>query len=107
MELEDEERTVQLILADIVATIGPGYEFIVRANAQRVRQHTQGPEDDFRRVVEGTQQDLHDRFIDTDWPKCPLHNGRHPLWLGDGGWWCEQERVLLAPVGQLVSKLGL
>lgn len=34
------------------------------------------------RVVEETQQWLHDTFLDTTWPKCPEH-GNHPLWVND------------------------
>lgn len=32
------------------------------------------------RVLEETQQWLHDTFVDTTWPRCPEH-GNHPLWL--------------------------
>ena len=77
---EDEERTVRLLLADVSATVGPGHESIVRANAKRLREFIDDPEGYFARVVEDSQQDLHDERIDTDWPRCPLH-GRHPLWL--------------------------
>ena len=48
---------------------------------------------------------MHDSFIDTVWPHCPLH-GPHPLWLGDGGWWCMNKRVFIAPVGHLASTIG-
>jgi hypothetical protein len=103
---EDVARTVALVLADVVTTIGPGHEELVRANAERLREFIDDdPHYYFQRVVEDTQQDLHDEFIDTDWPRCPLH-GRHPLWLGEGGWWCEQDHVLIAPVGQLGPQPG-
>lgn len=101
---QDEEPTVRLLLADVSATIGPGQESIVRANARRLREFIDEPARYFDQVVEDTQQDFHDEYIDTDWPGCPLPDGRHPLWLGEGGWWCEKEHVLIAPVGQLGSK---
>ena len=102
---DDEERAVRLVLADVRATIGPGHEALIRANAKRLREFVDDPDHYRDRVIEDTQQDLHDRFIDTDWPRCPLH-GRHPLWLGEGGWWCTQEQVFIAPVGQLGSKIS-
>ena len=99
---EDEERTVRLVLADVNGTIGPGHESIVRANATRLREFADDPHNYLERVAEATQQDLHDEFIDTDWPRCPRH-GRHPLWFNDGGWWCQQDRVLIARAGELRS----
>src|SRR5437867_11756440 len=32
------------------------------------------------RVIENVQQRIHDEFIDTSWPACPIH-GLHPLWV--------------------------
>lgn len=98
----DKERAGQLVLADVLATIGPGHEALIRESAERLRECNDQLEDYFDRVVEDTQQISHDSFIDTDWPRCPLH-GRHPLWLGEGGWWCMNEGVFIAPVGQLDS----
>jgi hypothetical protein len=100
---DDEDEIVRLVIADIDATLGPGYESLARANAARLREFIEDLEHYFADVIEATQQDLHDHFIDTDWPKCPVH-GRHPLWLHEGGWWCEQERVLIARVGELGSR---
>ena len=54
------------------------------------------------RVVEETQQWLHDVFIDTEWPRCPRHVG-HPLWLVGGAWRCDKDDVLVAPLGELRS----
>ena len=103
---ECEARTVSVILSDVDSTLGSGYEPIVRANARRLREFIDEPVHYFERVVEDTQQQIHDEYIDTDWPKCPLHAGRHPLWLGDGGWYCEKDQVLIAAVGHLRSRLG-
>jgi hypothetical protein len=46
-----------------------------------------------------TQQDIHDGFIDTAWPKCPRHP--HPLWFRDGSWWCERDQLCVARLGEL------
>lgn len=97
---EDEERTVRLLLADVNATLGSGHESIVRANARRMREFAHEVAEYVRRVVDDTQQDIHDGFIDTAWPKCPLHD-RHPVWFHDGGWWCEQRGILVARLGEL------
>lgn len=102
---EDEERAVRVVLADVKATLGPGYESNLRDIAGRLREFIEDPAWYFERVVEDTQQDLHDGHIDTDWPKCPLHDGRHPLWLGEGGWWCQKDGVLVAAVGDLGSTI--
>lgn len=103
---EDEDRAVRSVLADIEATLGPGYESLVLDVAARLREFIDDPVWFFERVVEDTQQDIHDGCIDTDWPKCPVHNGRHPLWLGAGGWWCQKDGVLIAAVGGLGSRVG-
>lgn len=52
------------------------------------------------KVAEEIQQEFHDGFVDITWPKCPLHQ-RHPLWLHDGYWTCEQLGVRLARLGEL------
>lgn len=97
----DQDEVVRLVLADVNATLGPGHESFARANAERLRGFIDDDRDRyFDAVVAATQQDLHDEFIDTDWPKCPRH-ARHPLWLHDGAWWCEQDDVVVAPVGKL------
>ena len=53
-------------------------------------------------LVGEVQQDLMDLFIDTTWPRCPRHF-RHPLWFHDGGWFCDQDEVMVAPLGDLPS----
>jgi hypothetical protein len=99
----DETEVLALVLADLQATLGPGHESLARENARRLRQFIADDRERYlEAVVEATQQDLHDEFIDTDWPACPLH-GRHPLWVHAGAWWCEQASVAVAPVGQLAT----
>ena len=89
----------------VCATVGHGHGSIVRDIAGYLPEFSEDLRADwyFQRVVEDTQQHFHDAYVDTDWPRCPLH-GRHPLWLHDGGWWCEQAGKLIAPVGGLGEK---
>jgi hypothetical protein len=96
----DEERIVRLLGQDLQATIGPGHEGIAVENASRLRQFVDEPVQYAARVVEDTQQDVHDFFIDTTWPTCPRHQ-RHPLWFREDAWWCEQDRVRVATLGEL------
>jgi len=98
----DERRTIELLEADVRATLGVGHETVIHDNARRLRQFIDEPEQYVNRVVEDTQQDFHDVFIDTTWPTCPLHK-RHPLWFHEGGWWCEEDQVLIAKLGELRS----
>jgi hypothetical protein len=55
-------------------------------------------------VAEDVQQHLHDTFVDTTWPACPLHP-RHPLWLDHDRavWRCAQAGVDVAALGSLPS----
>ena len=95
----EEQRVVQLLLHDVRATLGPGHDDIVVSNAQRLREFL--PISYFeQQVVDDVQQQIHDDFIDTSWPRCPRHT-HHPLWYGDGGWSCDQDPELLAPLGSL------
>jgi hypothetical protein len=96
----DEDRAVQLLLADVTATIGVGHDEIVRANARRLREFCSDAGDYLQRVVDDVQQQIHDEFIDTSWPECPIHK-RHPLSLREHGWWCEQNEVFVATLGEL------
>jgi hypothetical protein len=58
------------------------------------------------KLAEDVQQQLHDSFVDTTWPACPLHP-QHSLWL-DGEhdravWRCTRAGVDIAPLGSLTS----
>jgi hypothetical protein len=97
---ENVHRVVRLLLADIHATIGANHEQIVQSNALRLRGFVFEESDLRERLVADVQQQIHDEFIDTTWPECPLHT-RHPMWFKDDGWWCEQDGVLLARLGEL------
>jgi hypothetical protein len=58
------------------------------------------------KLAEDVQQQLHDTFVDTTWPTCPLHP-RHPLWLDDersrAVWRCTKSGVDIAPLGSLAA----
>ena len=76
----DQERIVRLLSQDLNATIGPGHAGLAVENASRLREFVDEPAHYVERVVDDTQQDVHDFIIDTTWPRCPRHQ-RHPLWF--------------------------
>ena len=82
----------------MASTVGESYRYLVDSFATNVRELD--IEDDGEKVVEDVQQYLHDNFVDTTWPTCPRH-GRHPLWYGDGAWWCDQDGVAVTRLGEL------
>jgi hypothetical protein len=98
----DQERIVRLLSRDLAATVGSGHVDLAARNASRVRQYVDDPNEYVARVVDDTQQDIHDLRIDTTWPTCPRHQ-RHPLWFHDNAWWCERDRIRVADLGDLVS----
>ena len=52
------------------------------------------------KLVNDVQQHFHDQRIDPLWPACPHHH-RHPLWYRAGAWWCAQDNVQVARLGEL------
>ena len=87
---------------DLAATLGNDHEQLVREQAAHVRTFVDEAEWFVEKVIEDVQQRLHDERINTVWPRCPRHQ-RHPLWQHDGAWVCEQDGVVVAPVGQLAG----
>jgi len=84
---------------DVAATVGSAHEPAVLELAAQARSYL--PDDQVAvKVVEDTQQYLHDTRIDTTWPACPRH-GNHPLRFRDGSWYCERDAVTVAPLGGL------
>lgn len=98
----DQDRIVRLLSRDLAATIGPGHEDLAARNASRVRQYVDDPDEYVARVVDDTQQGIHDLRIDTTWPECPRHQ-RHPLWFHDNAWWCQRDRIRITDLGDLAS----
>lgn len=95
-----ESRLVGILTADVSATLGPGYDAMIRECAAVQREFHDQPSDYIDKVVEDVQQHFHDVFIDTTWPRCPRHPN-HPLWLHDEFWTCEMDRTRIAPLGGL------
>ena len=106
-------QAVALVSRDLSATLGLSRETaeaLARREAVAAAEIMNEWDDDevswplfLARVVEETQQWLHDTFIDTTWPRCPEHES-HPLWLNDdesGGWACAATNTTVCPVGQL------
>jgi len=100
----DESRVVALLLTDIAATLGSGYEYVVRDAAARIRLFALDPNDFEQRVIDDVQQDLHDSYADTTWPTCPEHR-RHPLWCLDGWWTCDKTGRQIARFGSLANSV--
>lgn len=97
---EDEMRLVQLISDDLAATVGSTLEDVVVEAAARVREFASDRDSYRQQVVDDVQQYVHDAYIDTTWPACPMHPN-HPLWLSDGWWRCEHAGVPIAELGRL------
>jgi hypothetical protein len=99
----DQARVIELLCRDAEATMGTtGYEPAIRDHAARVRPFADDGAYYLEKVVEDFQQELHDTFVHTDWPRCPRH-GSHPLWFRDGHWYCEQDGVPIAHLGALAG----
>jgi hypothetical protein len=98
---DDQALVIRLLVDDLHARVGAGYDYLAANNAAWLRECIEEAARYVQQVVDETQQDIHDGFIDTVWPKCPRH--KHPLWCRDGAWWCEQDGLLVAPLGRLAS----
>ncbi len=107
------EQATTLVARDLIATLGfptETAEALARREAVATAEIMNEWDEDevssplfLARVVEETQQWLHDTFIDTTWPRCPEH-ANHPLWLNDdesAGWTCAATNTTVCPVGQL------
>jgi len=97
----DQEHVVRLLVHDLHATVGVDHDHWALNNAVRLRPFSDDVASYIQRVVDDTQQDMHDEFIDTVWPKCPRH--AHPLWFRDGSWWCERDELCVARLRELES----
>jgi hypothetical protein len=103
----DEGRAVSLLTHDVEVTLGTGQEDFIRHEASVFRAMYNAPDivpvdsqEYLEKVAEEVQQHFHDWHIDTTWPECPLHR-RHPLWVHDGSWTCEQLNLPVAALGEL------
>lgn len=97
----DVERLVSLVSRDLVATVGPGFEKNVIEEAARLRFFFETLAEFEQWLVDEVQQRLHDEFLDTTWPTCPLHSN-HPLWYSEGWWRCPQAGAIVR-LGEIAS----
>ena len=89
---------VPLLERDVASTVGESYRPIVAGVAEDVQELDVA--DQGEKVVADVQQYLHDARVDPVWPKCPRH-ALHPLWYRNGNWWCVQDGVAVARLGEL------
>jgi hypothetical protein len=114
MPVSDNElaQAVALITHDLAATLGwnPRRATTFAEEIVGVGARTDGWDAAWGsyaiKLAEDVQQQLHDTFVHTTWPACPLHP-QHPLWL-DGEhdravWRCTRTGVDIAPLGSLTS----
>lgn len=89
---------VPLLERDASNTLGDSYSQLIEDTAADVRELGVGDGGD--KLVNDVQQYFHDTAVDTTWPTCPRH-GRHPLWYRQGAWWCVEDGVAVAALGEL------
>jgi hypothetical protein len=97
----DLAHVLPLLQRDVETTLGTQYRQLVADTAADVRELEVEGEGD--KLVEDVQQYFHDTHVDTTWPACPRHK-RHPLWYRDGAWWCAEDGVEIARLGELQSR---
>lgn len=107
IKLADEAHAISLLMHDVEATLGAGHENQIRREASVRRKFFNRRDtidvtsDEYlQKVAEEVQQFFHDCFVDITWPECPFHR-RHPLWLHNGSWTCEQLHAPVARLGEL------
>lgn len=98
---EARNRLVPLLEADVVATLGERYRHVMR-DATKHPVYASDPTEYEERIVDNVQEEILESWIDATWPACPRH-GRHPLVYHEGGWWCQQDRVVLCKLGELAT----
>ena len=89
---------VERLTRDLRSSGWSSYVHWVQGFADNPREYIDDPSYYVDRVVEDVQNFILDDVI--TWPVCP-HHPQHPLWYHDGSWFCEQERLLVAPLGEL------
>lgn len=99
---DEEKELVDLLVQDILATLGRDYRETVEREAALCRTFITDPDWFAYRLVQGVQQDFHDTCVHTTWPACPYHPN-HPMWF-EAGWWCADDWPV-ARLGELGSWL--
>src|SRR3954467_14081789 len=95
-----EEHASRLLRRDLEATTGDAHAALIE-HAIRVNQELD-IDAIGEKLVADVQQAVHDQFVDSNWPACPVHQ-RHPLWFHDGACWCDQTNTRIAALGELSS----
>ncbi len=94
-------RAATLLKRDIAGTAGPSYQSLVDRHIERLLPFAEWSEDVLAaRIIDDVQQEIHDTFVDTSWPHCPMHP-HHPLWFEDGAWRCSERGAAVAALGDL------
>jgi hypothetical protein len=99
-------RVAALVLRDVSATLGAGYEELITSTAFHHREFCEDYDTSVGQVIEDVQQYFHDVRISTTWPTCPRHPN-HPMWIRGSAhglsWYCERDGHVIAMVGDLDS----
>ena len=98
MRSSDLTEILPLLQRDVASTLGPAHEKIIADIATDVRELAVAGQGE--KLVNDVQQYFHDTYVDTTWPACPRH-AQHPLWYRDGSWWCVEDGVAVARLGEL------
>jgi hypothetical protein len=96
----DLAEVVPLLQRDVRATLGDDHRQLIQSIAADVQELD--VEGKAEKVVNDVQQHFHDTFVDVTWPTCPRH-AKHPLWYRDGSWWCVEDGVAIAKLGDLAG----
>jgi hypothetical protein len=99
----DLSHVLPLLQRDVATTLGKAHEKLIAGIADDVRELKVPNEGE--KVVNDVQQYFHDTDVDATWPACPRH-AKHPLWYRDGAWWCVEDGVAVARLGDLKKKKG-
>ena len=94
----DLTQVIPLLERDASNTLGESYSQLIEDTAADVRELGIGDGGD--KLVNDVQQYFHDSSVNATWPTCPRH-GRHPLWYRRGAWWCVEDGVAVAQLGEL------
>lgn len=94
----DLSHVIPLLERDVANTLGASYVPLIDDTAADIRELEIADAGD--KLVNDVQQYFHDTRIAPTWPACPRH-ARHPLWYRRGSWWCVEDGVGIAALGEL------
>ena len=91
---------VRMLQRDVEATLGGAHRRLIEGVASDVEELDIDAKGE--KIVNDVQQYFHDTAMSSTWPTCPRH-ARHPLWYRDGSWWCVEDGVVIARLGELAN----